>query len=182
MLETERLILRQWKDADLPKFSALNCDAQVMEFFPSILSEQESNRMAAKIQQLINKQGWGFWAVEEKTSEEFIGFVGLHKVRTNLPFYPNVEIGWRLAKPFWQKGYATEAAIAAMNYAFETLELKQVISFTAVTNLRSQAVMKKLGMVDVKKNFQHPEIETGNSLREHVLYQISRSQWMERAR
>ena len=179
MLETSRLILRQWESSDFSPFADLNKDHQVMEFFPNLLTDEESDKMAMKIQSLITKQGWGFWATEEKESGEFIGFVGLHKVRTNLPFYPNVEIGWRLAKKYWQKGYATEAAFASMNYAFEVLNLDQLISFTTVKNIRSQAVMIKLGMSDTNQNFFHPEIEHDNLLSEHVLYKITRSEWLK---
>jgi len=108
---------------------------------------------------------------------KFMGFVGLHTPSDALPFAPCVEIGWRLAKPHWGKGYATEAAMASLNFAFAELSLNQVVAFTAVANNRSQAVMQKLGMTNTGNNFMHPDIELSHPLCEHVLYKISYSQW-----
>ena len=135
---TERLILRQWKERDILPFFKLNSDPEVMKFFPSLLSQKESNEMATEIQRRINKNGWGFWAVEEKKSKAFIGFVGLNKPKTELPCSPCIEIGWRLTKKFWGNGYATEAGNASLKYAFSELSLKEVVSFTTVSNKRSQ--------------------------------------------
>ena len=167
-LETERLKLRQWKHSDYKPFSEMNADSEVLKYFPHTLSESESNALADKIESLIAKKGWGFWAVELKNSNDFIGFVGLHEP-TDLPFTPCVEIGWRLAKQYWRHGYATEAAQAALKFAFETLCLDEVVSFTSLLNKRSQAVMQKLNMVDSGQNFEHPNVPVGNQLREHVL-------------
>ncbi|MBS1213448.1 MAG: family N-acetyltransferase, partial [Proteobacteria bacterium] len=109
-LETGRLKLRQWQSADLEPFARMNADARVMEYFPAILSRNESNELAERMRSLIAERGWGFWVAERKLSGEFIGVVGLHIPAANLPFSPCVEIGWRLAFPFWGHGYATEAA------------------------------------------------------------------------
>ena len=181
MLKTERLVLRQWTSDDLTPFSDLCGDVDVMEYFPKPLSEEESQKLGHRIQALIDERGWGFWAVEISEQNQFIGFVGLHTPSENLPFSPCVEIGWRIAKPYWNQGYVTEAAIASLGYAFETLGLDEVVSFTTVTNLRSQAVMKKIGMSNSGENFMHPDIPITHPLCEHVLYKISRQEWERRS-
>lgn len=176
-LETERLNLRQWKDSDYPKFADMNSSPEVMAYYPRTMSKPESDALAYKIQTLISNRGWGFWAVEEKKSNNFIGFVGLHEPTPDLPFSPCVEIGWRLAKDYWGKGYATEAAKAALNFAFGPLNLAKVYSFTSVRNLRSRAVMERLNMINTHRNFEHPKIPPGDPLREHVLYELTRERW-----
>ena len=170
-LETERLKLRQWKHSDYKPFSEMNADSEVLKYFPHTLSESESNALADKIESLIAKKGWGFWAVELKNSNDFIGFVGLHEP-TDLPFTPCVEIGWRLAKQYWGNGYASEAAIASLAYATKVLKPAQVVSFTAVVNERSQAVMRKIGMYTDGYEFDHPKVPAGDQLCRHVLYKI----------
>jgi len=176
-LETERLKLRQWNDSDLPIFAQINADANVMEYYPSTLSEAESNGMATKIKELISERSWGFWAVETKKCKEFIGFVGLHKPTYDLPVKSCVEIGWRLSSEHWGKGFATEAGSECLRFAFEELMLSEVYSFTSVTNKRSWSVMERLGMKDMRENFEHPIIPEGNPLREHVLYKITSDQF-----
>ena len=178
-LETSRLKLRQWRKQDFPVFAAINADTTVMKYYPNTLSEKESNELANRIQSLISERGWGFWAVEEKNGEEFIGFVGLHIPTAELPCTPCVEIGWRLAKSLWGNGYATEAAKAALNVAFEQLSLSEVYSFTSVGNARSRSVMERIGMVNTGDNFEHPDIPPGHQLREHVLYKLTKEQWIK---
>ncbi len=180
-LETERLKLRQWNDSDFPIFSRINADASVMEYYPSILSEAESNGMATKLRDLISERSWGFWAVETKKGKEFIGFVGLHKPTYDLPVKSCVEIGWRLSRKHWGKGYATEAANECLRFAFEELMLSDIYSFTSVTNKKSWSVMERLGMKDMEENFEHPIIPEGHPLREHVLYKISADQFSTNA-
>lgn len=170
-LETDRLKLRQWRSEDYPLFAAMNADPRVMEYFPALLSPAESDALAARIEALIAEKGWGFWAVEVKAGERFAGFVGLHEP-DYLPFSPCVEIGWRLAYDFWGQGYATEAATEVLKFAFEILHLSEVFSFTAVVNVRSQAVMQRLKMQNTNQNFEHPKVPIGHPLREHVLYRI----------
>jgi len=176
-METHRLRMRQWKKADRPIFAQLNADPLVMKYFPRMLNEWESNRMADKIQCLIAERGWGFWAVEEKERGEFIGFVGLHEPLPELPFTPCVEIGWRLAKQYWGKGYATEAANAALEVGFKRLNLAQILAFTSVCNRKSRAVMERLNMLNSQQNFEHPGVPIGSPLREHVLYKLSKARW-----
>lgn len=180
-IETERLKLRQWKEADFPVFARINADPEVMQYFPNTYSEQESNAWAIKIQTLINQRGWGLWALETKSDGVFIGFVGLHIPIVKLPFSPCIEIGWRLAKASWGKGYATEAAKAALNIAFEKLKLTEIVSFTAVSNTRSRAVMERLHMENVNQNFFHPSVPEGSAVREHVLYKLSKARWQSYA-
>lgn len=181
MLTTERLLLRQWTEEDFLPFSEMCRDREVMEFFPRPLTQQESDDMASKIRSLINDRGWGFWAVEIPNQQAFIGFVGLHTPADRMPFAPCVEIGWRLAKAQWNKGYATEAASAALEYAFNTLHLSEVVSFTTLANVRSRTVMQKIGMHDTGQNFMHPDIETSHPQCEHVLYKIAKSEWQQSA-
>jgi len=177
-LETKRLILRQWNKEDLEAFSLLNADPEVMEFFPKVLSRKESNAMAEKIKNLISDRGWGFWAVEVKNESAFIGFVGLNEPHYDLPFNPCVEIGWRLAKKYWSKGYATEAGSASLEFAFDQLNLDEVYSFATVHNIKSQAVMERLRLKNTMSNFNHPAIPKDSPLREHVLYKIDKKSWV----
>jgi RimJ/RimL family protein N-acetyltransferase len=180
-LETERLRLRQWEEDDLPLFAEMNADPEVMEYYPSTLSEEESNAMANKIKGLINERSWGFWAVETINDKRFIGFVGLHKPTYDLPVTPCVEVGWRLGKEYWGKGYATEAGRESLRFAFEVLKLNEVYSFASVANKRSWLVMERLKMTNTGNNFEHPIIPEGHPLREHVLYKITKEQWKRNA-
>ena len=148
-----------------------------MKYFPSTLSRAESDDFVARIQGLIEERGWGLWAVEVLGLRDLIGFVGLHVPKDYLPCSPCVEIGWRLAKPYWGKGYPSETATAALGYTFTELQLDEVLSFTAVANLPSEAVMKRIGMTNTHRNFMHPDIEAGHPLCEYVLYRLDRSEW-----
>ncbi len=176
--DTKRLHLRQWYAADREPFAALNADSRVMEFFPAPLDRAASDTMADRCQSLIAERGWGFWAVETKKAQEFIGFVGLHTPAPELPFSPCVEIGWRLAFQHWGKGYATEAARGALRVGFVLLGLPEIVSFTAVRNLRSRAVMERLSMWVAADTFEHPHVPEGSELRQHCLYRLSREQWV----
>ena len=175
-IETERLLLRPWKATDHEPFAALNADPQVMEFFPSILSRIESDAFADRCQSLILERGWGFWAVEVRETGAFIGLVGLHIPVAEMPFSPCVEIGWRLAQDRWGRGYATEAAREALHHGFARLELMEIVAFTAIRNLRSRAVMERLGMLE-EGYFEHPLIPKGHPLRVHVLYRMPRERF-----
>jgi RimJ/RimL family protein N-acetyltransferase len=144
-----------------------------MEFFSSILSREESDAMADRCTALIKERGWGFWAVEHEATARFIGFVGLHVPAADLPFSPCVEIGWRLAFECWGQGLATEAARAVLDVGFNKLGLDEIVSFTSQLNVRSQSVMKKLGM-QAASNFEHPALPPESPLRTHVLYRLQR--------
>ncbi|MDH3449317.1 MAG: GNAT family N-acetyltransferase [Gammaproteobacteria bacterium] len=178
-LETGRLLLRQWKDSDLPVFAALNSDPAVMKYFPILLSREASDAMAEKCRSLISERGWGFWATELKENNKFIGFVGLHEPKDTFPFAPSVEIGWRLLGNYWGKGYATEAATQALQFSFDTLDLHEVVSFTPASNSRSRSVMDRIGMINTCQNFKHPDLPKNHSLSEHVLYKITKNQWQK---
>ena len=183
-LRTSRVRLRQWTRADLEPFAALNADPRVMRHFPSLLSREQSDAHAARMRSLIEQRGWGFWALEsliEPQGPQFIGFVGLHTPSTDLPFSPCVEIGWRLMQSAWGKGLATEAAQCALVAGFEALKLDEIVSFTSRENLRSQGVMKRLGMHSAPgDDFDHPAVPEGHPVRPHRLFRLSQSEWLER--
>ena len=179
-LETPRLIMRQWKNDDYSAFARMNACPTVMKYFPEPMSSRDSNLLADKISALIEQNGWGLWALEEKCSGRFLGFTGLHPVAEDLPFYPAVEIGWRLDKAYWGQGFATEAAASALRLAFEVLGLERVVSFTATINQPSIQVMKRLGMMNSNENFNHPRIPDDSTLSLHVLYTITRLHWQKR--
>ncbi|QHJ12474.1 Putative ribosomal N-acetyltransferase YdaF [Paraglaciecola mesophila] len=178
-LETDRLILRNWKASDYEPFYALNSDLEAMRYFPSPYTRAQSDHLADKCQSLIQQRGWGLWAVSEREDEAFIGFVGLHTPNANMPCSPCVEIGWRLLPQYWGNGFATEGAHKALEFAFKELALPEVVSFTAKTNQPSRAVMQRIGMHNSLHNFMHPDIYPDNPLAEHVLYQLTRNAWFE---
>ena len=174
IIKTQRLILRPWRESDLEPFAALNADPKVMEFFPSIKTHQESAEEYHRIVKGFEKNGYGFWAVSLIGTDNFIGFIGLRYDDFPAPFTPAVEIGWRLASDYWNKGYATEGALAALKYGFETLNLNEIISFTYVLNIPSRRVMERIGMHhNPADDFDHPNLPEGHRLRRHVLYRLT---------
>ena len=176
-IKTKRLVLRPWQEEDLEPFSKLNTDARVMEFFPSILSRQESDQFAKRLAMKLKEQGWGVFAVSVPGISEFIGYIGLAKVSFEAHFTPAVEINWRLDYDFWGQGYATEGARACLELGFETLNLTEIVSMTAIQNTRSQRVMEKIGMHnDPKENFDHPKL-ADHWLTKHVLYRIKKEEF-----
>jgi RimJ/RimL family protein N-acetyltransferase len=177
-LETSRLILRPWKESDLKPFYALNANTEVMRYFPHCLTREQSNALAHKFQRMIETQGWGFWAVELKQGGNFIGFTGLNALPSQFTFSPCTEIAWRLEQKYWGNGFATEAATACLNFAFDSLKLNQGVAFTAVQNTKSQAVMQRLGM-QFKDYFDHPALDNSSPLQRHVLYQIDTAQFRQ---
>ena len=175
-LTTERLILRQWRAADREPFAALNADPRVMEFFPACLDRAESDASADRIEAHFARHGFGLWAVELPAVAPFIGFIGLSVPRFQAHFTPCVEIGWRLAHPYWGKGYASEGGKCVLAHAFDQLQLNEIVSFTAQVNFRSRAVMERIGMRrDQSGDFDHPALPDGHRLRPHVLYRVSAS-------
>ena len=173
-LETARLLLRRWRPADREPFAALNADPEVMEHYPATLGRAESDALVDRIEADIERRGFGLWAVELREGGEFIGFVGLDVPSFEAHFMPAVEAGWRLARPAWGHGYATEAARAALAFGFEHLQLDEIVAMTAVRNARSRAVMERLGMSrDPADDFGHPKVPVGHELRPHVLYRIA---------
>lgn len=177
-LETPRLLLRGWRAADREAFADLNADPVVMEHFVSVLTRAESDGMVDRIEAAFAEHRFGLWAVEVRNGEPFIGFVGLAIQRFEAAFTPCVEVGWRLARAAWGHGYATEAATRVLDYAFDVLELDEVVSLTSTTNERSQAVMRRLGLTrNPADDFDHPNVPVGHALRRHVLYRIDADGW-----
>ena len=164
-----KVSLRQWTDWDLVPFAAMNADPEVMHYFPSPLTREQSDALAQRQRELIERRGWGLWAVD--VDGEFAGFTGLAVPAFEAPFTPCVEIGWRLARAHWGRGIAHEAAKQALHHAFAELHLPEVLSFTARVNDRSRRLMERLGLVrDLAGDFLHPRIPEGHELSHHVLY------------
>lgn len=177
-LRTNRLILRPWKESDLGPFAEINADPRVMEYFPSVLSREESDRLANDILSKAEENGFGLWAVSLPGIADFIGFIGLNIVTFPARFTPATEIGWRLAFSHWGKGYATEGAKAVIRYGFEKKDFEEIVSFTAVENVRSRRVMEKIGMDhDPEDDFDHPRVPRGLPLERHVLYRLKKSRF-----
>ncbi len=174
-LKTERLILRQWQPEDLEPYAQLNADPRVREFFPSVLTREESKSQIELLSKELEERGWGLWAVAVQGRPECIGFIGIQPVPFQTAFTPAVEVGWRLTFEQWGKGYATEGARAALQFGFEQLQLPFIVAFTPVNHLRSRNVMKRLGMYhDSQYDFDHPNVPDGNPLKRHVLYRIDK--------
>ncbi|MGW0082278.1 GNAT family N-acetyltransferase [Streptomyces sp. NPDC003393] len=173
-LRTERLVLRGWRESDLAPWAAMNADPEVREYFPGVLTREQSDASVARFQAEIDRRGWGWWAVEVIGTGEFIGFTGLDPVEEGMPF-TGVEAGWRLARSAWGHGYATEAAQAVVTFGFDSLALPEILAVTAATNLRSQAVMRRLGMSrDPADDFDDPTVPPG-PLRPSVVYRLPRA-------
>jgi 3-dehydroquinate dehydratase/shikimate dehydrogenase len=181
ILKTERLLLRQWRQEDFEPFAKMNADPRVREHFAATLSREESNASAQLFFDLIEKNGYGLWAVTVPGVADFIGFIGLHPVSCETHFTPAIEIGWRLAEEFWGKGYATEGAKEALRFAFETIQLNEVVAYTVLANKRSRAVMEKLGMTyNPEDDFDHPTLPEGHPKRRHALYRITKEQYNDK--
>jgi RimJ/RimL family protein N-acetyltransferase len=177
-LNTRRLILRIWHDDDLAPFAAINADPEVMRHFPKTLDRAESDAAATRIRDGFARRGFGLWAVEVPDVAPFIGFVGLSVPGFTAHFTPCVEIGWRLARAHWGKGYATEAALAVRNDGFTRVGLREIVSFAAVANAPSREVMRRIGMMhDATDDFDHPSLPQGHALRRHVLYRLGIDAW-----
>ena len=176
LIETPRLRLAAWEDRDIAPFAALNADPEVMRHFPAMLAADETVAMVGRLKGVWSEHGYGFAAVRRREDDAFVGMVGIQKVlNPALPFVPAVEVGWRLAREHWRQGYAREAAAAALAYGFGPLDLKEIVAFTAVSNLPSQAVMASLGMTrDLAGDFEHPAVPEGHPIRPHVLYRLRR--------
>jgi RimJ/RimL family protein N-acetyltransferase len=184
VLETGRLVLREWRDADIGPFAALNADPVVMEHFPSTLDARQSAEMVERHRSLWADRGFGLWAVEVRDTSTFIGFVGLTSPGWEAHFTPAVEVGWRLSRHAWGHGYAPEAARAAIGWGFETLDVPgdEIVSFTVVANRNSRRVMEKLGMThDPADDFDHPILPLHSPQSRHVLYRLPRARWQSGA-
>jgi RimJ/RimL family protein N-acetyltransferase len=175
-IETPRLLLRGWRETDRAPFAEMNADPAVMRYFPSTLTTDQTHALLARIRLHFERHGFGLWAAELKETNEFAGYIGLAVPSFEAHFTPCVEIGWRLAARFWNRGLATEGAAAALAFAHERLGIAEVVSFTVPENLASRRVMEKIGMVrDPEGDFDHPLIASGHALSRHVLYRSRRA-------
>ncbi len=177
VIETDHLILRGFRDSDRDSFAAMNADPEVMRYFPAPLSRAESDALLDRARWKWRELGLCYFAAEVKDAG-FIGFIGFNPPPFQAHFTPCVEIGWRLARHAWGKGYATEGARASLDYGFGELGLDEIVSFTVPQNTRSRAVMERLGMTcDPADDFDHPDLPVGSPLRRHVLYRLRRGDW-----
>lgn len=177
-LRTERLLLRPWRPSDREPFAALNADPVVMEHFPAPLTREASDGLVDRIEAAFVEHGWGLWATEVPGASDFIGFIGLSIPAFDASFTPCVEVGWRLAKEHWGHGYAPEGAVEALRFAFDEIELDEVLSFTYVGNDKSRRVMEKIGMThDPADDFDHPNVPPESPIHRHVLYRITATDW-----
>lgn len=172
-IETERLILREWQASDHAPFARINADPLIMEYFPRLLDETDTEKLIERFQKHFKKYGYGFYAVELKQTHEFIGFVGINHVGNDMPFAPAVEIAWRLDYEYWGQGYATEAALAVLKRAFIDIGLKEVVAYSVFDNTRATHVIEKLGMKrDLKADFSYPKLPDDHPMSRHVLYRL----------
>lgn len=179
-LETVRLRLRAWRKEDKEPFARMNADPRVMEHFPGLLGRADSDAFVGRIGEHMAEHGWGLWAVALRSTGQFIGFTGLRR-ELGLPCSPCYEAGWRLAHAYWGQGYASEAALASLEFGFGTLGVDEIVAVTALPNLRSQAVMRRIGMrIDPGREFDHPRVPAGHRLERHCLYSIDRAAWLGR--
>ena len=166
-------MLRDWRDDDIEAYVQMNGDPRVTEFFAHAYTRERSESDAQTIRERLTRDGYGWWAVEIRGGAPFAGLVALQKVPFEAAFTPANEIGWRFAPEHWGKGYATEGARAALDFAFAELQWREVVAFTAANNVRSRRVMERLGMTHhPRDDFDHPKLESGHPLRRHVLYRI----------
>lgn len=173
-LRTERLLLRRWRPADLGYFAAMNADSDVMRFFVRPLSREESDASARRLIGYCG-EGLGPWCLEVPGKAPFIGFAGAWPTRSELPFAPAVEIGWRLDKTYWGRGYATEASRAALKDAFDRSDMDEVVAYEAATNAPSIGVMRSIAMIrDTEADFDHPHFPADDPNRRFVLFRLSR--------
>ncbi|HXV22947.1 MAG TPA: GNAT family N-acetyltransferase [Alphaproteobacteria bacterium] len=180
-LETRRLILRHWREEDRAPFAALNADPRVMAHFPKVLDRSESDEIFTRVLNGFQRHGYGPWALEVRGGEPFIGFCGIWSPRFTAHFTPCIEIGWRLAFDAWGRGYATEAAQAALAYGFDSMRLEEIVAYAVPENVRSRQVMERLGMVhDPADDFDHPLEPEAAPIRRHVLYRLGRDAWRAR--
>jgi RimJ/RimL family protein N-acetyltransferase len=172
-LDTPRLILRQWRDADVDAWAAMSADPRVMEHFPSTYTRAQAEASAAVFRAALERDGYGWWPIEVKGGAPFAGVIVLQEIPFEAHFTPAMEVGWWLAHEHWGHGYATEGARAALDYAFGELRRTEIVAITTPVNVRSQRVMQRLGMTrDPTDDFENPRIAPGHPLRTHVLYRL----------
>lgn len=177
-LETSRLVLRRWHISDIQPFAEMNSDPQVMEFFPRTATFEQTATMVHTIETAFAEDDFGLWAVTLKDTGKFIGMVGLCKPKFEAHFTPCVEVGWRLDKHYWGKGFASEAAEEALRDGFERIGLTEIVSMTSMLNERSMRVMERIKMTrNPEDDFEHPLVQDGHPLKPHVLYRLTKADW-----
>jgi RimJ/RimL family protein N-acetyltransferase len=177
-LRTERLILRPWTAADRAPFATMNADPDVRRFFPSLQTRAESDKSAEFLSAQFERTPYGPWAIEIPGEVAFAGFAGPWEPTPDVRQHGPVEIGWRLARACWGKGYATEAARAALDFVFREEHLDRIVAFVVPTNIASRKVMERIGLrEDPAAAFDHPRVPEGHALRRHLLYRLARSEW-----
>ena len=178
-LETDRLILRSWRESDLSPMVTINQDPKVCEYFPEIGNRDTTIALIDRIIRHDEECGFSLYAVEIKATQEMVGFLGLMTPSFEAHFTPAIEIGWRLSSQHWNQGIATEGAKAVLEYTFTNLNLDEVVSFTALNNQASRRVMEKIGMKhNPNDDFDHPKLGKNSPLKRHVLYRLSKKDWM----
>jgi RimJ/RimL family protein N-acetyltransferase len=175
VIETERLILRGWRDADVDPFHAMGNDPEVMRYLGPPMSRADTQAAAERQNAFIASHGYCFWAIERKADGVFFGFCGLKPGPAGTPIENGVEIGWRLARDAWGQGFAREAAEASLDWGWANTDATEILAMTVVDNTRSRGLMERLGMTrDHAADFDHPAVAIGNPLRPHILYRIAR--------
>jgi RimJ/RimL family protein N-acetyltransferase len=174
VIETERLILRPFGDEDREPFAAINGDPRVGDWLGGAVDRAASDAMIERINAQIARDGFGFWAAERKADRRLVGMIGIRR-QLDGPPAPCLELGWRLSADTWGQGLATEGAAAALAWGFATQPADEILAWTAATNLRSQAVMRRIGMApDPTRDFDHPTLPPGHPLRRHVVFAARR--------
>jgi len=171
LFKSERLGFRNWTNEDLEEFAKLNADEKVMEHFPKTLSKKEVEELIDNLKNHFAKNGFTYYATEILETKEFIGMIGLAFQEYKTKFTPAIDIGWRLKRNVWGKGYATEGAKRCLEYAFNELEINKIISVCTRKNKKSENVMKKIGMTK-KGEFNHPELIDHPEYEKHFCYEI----------
>ncbi len=173
---SERLGFRNWKKNDLTEFAKMNADLSVMEHFPKPLTKSETAELIDRLKNHYNKNAYTYFATEILESGEFIGFIGLAFQEYKTDFTPAVDIGWRLKKSAWGKGFATEGAKKCIEFAFDELNLDRVISICTKRNFKSENVMIKIGMKK-RLTFDHPELEAYPEYQKCTCYEMRKIDW-----
>jgi RimJ/RimL family protein N-acetyltransferase len=177
MIETDRLILRSWRDADVDPFHAINSDPEVMATLGPVMSRDEVSALIERVRAIELEHGHTFWALERKQDQRLIGWCGAIRGSVG-PIVDKPEIGWRMARDCWGAGYVTEAARASVDWLFANRSDPAVWAITNTENHRSRAVMERLGMTyRPELDFDHPKIAAGDPLLRHVTYELARENW-----
>lgn len=170
---TDRLTLAPWTEADLPDVAALNADPEVMRHFPSVLTPAETAEHVGRWADRLARSGFGMLCARERAGGAFVGIIGAQWIPYEADFGPAVEIGWRLARRHWGKGYATEGGAASAARVFALTDQPRVIAVTTLPNTASMAVMRRIGMREIGR-FSHPLVPADSPLNPHVLYGLER--------